>query len=72
LHPHDRAFGHRRDGRYAPWLPGQASFAAELARPEDCDDNMLAAILTVNDPNGDFYSLSRENLLSLFHSGIAK
>jgi hypothetical protein len=44
----------------------------QLYRPGDCDDNLLAAILTVNDPSGDFYGLSREDLLSLFHSEIAK
>jgi hypothetical protein len=32
LQPHDHAFRHRRDRRYAPWLAGQAPLAAELVR----------------------------------------
>jgi hypothetical protein len=33
-----------------PRLPGQASFAAEFVRPQDCDDSLLALL----GDNGDF------------------
>jgi hypothetical protein len=50
LHPHDLGFRHGRGCRYAQRLPGQASFAAELVRPQDCDDGFLALL----GDNGDF------------------
>ena len=39
--PHDLAFRHCRSCRYAPRLAGQATFAAELVRPQNCDDGFL-------------------------------
>jgi hypothetical protein len=44
LQPHDDAFRHRRHGRDAPWLPGQASLAAELVGSQDCDDRFFALV----------------------------
>lgn len=41
-----------------------------LVRPEDCTDEYLAALLYVNDSNGDYDELSRDDLLSLFASEI--
>jgi hypothetical protein len=35
---------------WAPHLPGQASFAAEFVRPQDCDDGFFALLGN----NGDF------------------
>ena len=50
LQSHNLAFRHCRGGRHAPRLTGQATFAAEFIRPEDCDDGFLP--LLGND--GDF------------------
>src|SRR5271166_2662653 len=50
LQPHDLAFRHCRGCRWAPQLPGQASFAAEFVRSQDCDDGFFALLGN----NGDF------------------
>jgi hypothetical protein len=44
LQPHNRAFCHRRDGRYAPWLPRQAPLAAELVGSKNCDDRFFPLV----------------------------
>src|ERR1700730_13728556 len=41
LYPHNLASRHCRSCRYAPRLAGQATFAAELIRPQNCDDGFL-------------------------------
>jgi len=44
VQPHDHAFRHRRDRRYAPRLAGQATLAAELVRSKNCDDRFFPLI----------------------------
>ena len=44
LQPHDDGFRHRRGRRHAQRLPGEASFAEEFVRSENCDDGFLALL----------------------------
>jgi len=44
VEPHNDAFGHRRDGRQAPWLAGQTALAKEISRPMDSDNRFLPVL----------------------------
>src|SRR6476660_8814752 len=59
LQPHDLAFRHCRSRPNSPRLAGQATFAAEFIRPEECDDGFLP--LLGSDGDFDLAFLDVEN-----------